>query len=125
VRVRPEGVSSKEQGASKMGQQDMGPANLGDSVSAAPQASVKESSKQEAIGQELPPKPRPGQIRPDAKGQCPGRKQVPINGGCWVEATGPVAEECEQNGYVLIKERCYAPALETRREPPPTSDQSQ
>jgi hypothetical protein len=42
-----------------------------------------------------------------------------------VELFGSDAEECEQNGYVLIKERCYAPALETRREPPPTSDQPQ
>jgi eukaryotic-like serine/threonine-protein kinase len=62
-------------------------------------------------------------IRSDAKGQCPGRKQVPLNEGCWVELLGPGAQECEQNGYVLIRERCYAPALEARREPPPTSDQ--
>jgi hypothetical protein len=99
-----------------------GPAGLGGSVSEAPLASVQEPSEQEAIGQELPPKPRPGQIRPDARGQCPGRKQVPINGGCWVELSGPDAEECEQNGYVLIKGQCYAPALETRRKPPPTSE---
>jgi hypothetical protein len=125
VHVRGEGVSAREQGASEEGKPDAGPANLGDAVSAAPRASMQEPSKQEAIGQELPPEPRPGQIRPDARGQCPGRKQVPINGGCWVESSGPAAEECEQNGYVLIKERCYAPALETRRKPPPTSDQPQ
>jgi eukaryotic-like serine/threonine-protein kinase len=125
VHVRREGVSAREQGASEKGKPDAGPANLGDAVSAAPRASVQEPSKQEVIGQELPPKPRPGQILPDAKGRCPGRKQIPINGGCWVELSGPDAEECEQNGYVLIKERCYAPALETRRKPPPTSDQPQ
>ena len=125
VQERREGMAAKGQGASKKGEPDSGPANLGNSVAAAPLASVHEPSDEEAIGQELPPKPRPGQIRPDAKGQCPGRKQIPINGGCWVEATGPVAEECEQNGYVLIKERCYAPALNTRRKPPPTSDQPQ
>jgi serine/threonine protein kinase len=123
VHVRREGASAKEQGASERGRADAGPANLGDSVSAAPRASMQEPSKQKAIEQELPPKPRPGQLRPDAKGQCPGRKQVPINGGCWVEQLATDAEECEQNGYVLIKERCYAPALETRRKPPPTSDQ--
>ncbi len=102
-----------------------GPADLGGSVSEAPVASVQEPSEQEAIGQEPPPEPRPGQIQPDARGQCPGRKQVSINGGCWVELPGPASEECEQNGYVLIKGRCYAPALETRRKPPPTSDPPQ
>ena len=125
VHVRRGGVSAKEQGAFVRGNADEGPANLGDAVAAAPRASVQEPSKHEAIKQHLPPKPRPGQIRPDAKGQCPGRKQEPINGGCWVEWPGPTVDECEQNGYVLIKERCYAPALETRRDPPPTSDQPQ
>ncbi len=125
VHVRREGVSAREQGASEKGKPDAGPASLGDAVSATPRASEQEPSEQEAIGQELPPKPRPGQILPDAKGQCPGRKQIPINGGCWVEQFGSDAEECEQNGYVLFKERCYAPALEKRRKPPPTSDQPQ
>jgi hypothetical protein len=125
VQVRREGVSAKEQGALVRGNADAGPASLGEAVAAVPQSSVQEPSEQKAIEQDLPPKPRPGQVRPDAKGQCPGRKQVPINGGCWVEWPGPTVDECEQNGYVLIKERCYAPALETRREPPPTSDQPQ
>jgi hypothetical protein len=123
VHMRREDASSMEQGRAQRGTPDAGPANLGDAVSAAPLASAHEPSEQKAIEQDLPPKPRPGQIRPDAKGHCPGRKQVSINEGCWVELSGPDAEECEQNGYVLIKEQCYAPALETRRKPPPTSDQ--
>ena len=68
-----------------------------------------------------PPKPFPGQMTPDARGRCPGRKQLPINGGCWVEQMVKDAEECAENGYVFFKARCYAPALDTRRKPPPTS----
>jgi hypothetical protein len=125
VHVRREGVSAKEQAASEQGQADADPAALGDSVAVAPGASVQEPSEQEALGQELPPKPRSGQIRPDARGQCPGRKQVAINGGYWLELLASGAEECEQSGYVLIKSRCYAPAMDSRRKPSPTSDQPQ
>jgi serine/threonine protein kinase len=59
---------------------------------------------------------------PNAKGRCPGPKQIPLNGGCWVEVVpSKDAEECEKNGLVFIKERCYAPAMGSRRKPPPTS----
>ena len=87
-------------------------------------ASVHEPSKSkpEAIEQEPPPEPLPEQVRPDAKGRCPGRKQIAINGGCWVEYPAANAGECEQNGQVPFKGRCYGPALKSRRKPPPTSD---
>jgi hypothetical protein len=120
--VLPEVASPEEHVASEPGKPDEGPADLGDTVAAAPQASVHEPSTRKAIGQDLPPKPFPEQARPDAKGQCPGRKQVSINGGCWVEYPAANAGECEQNGYVLFKSRCYAPVMKSRRKPPPTSD---
>jgi hypothetical protein len=122
VHVLPEGASAVEQAASRSGQPDAGPAQLGDTASADPPAPVREPSKQQAISQEQPPEPIPGQVRPNAKGQCPGRKQVPINGGCWVEYPAANAGECEQNGLVPFKNRCYGPALDSRRKPPPTSD---
>ena len=31
------------------------------------------------------------------------------------------AKECSQNGYLLLKGRCYAPALDPDRKPVPTS----
>jgi eukaryotic-like serine/threonine-protein kinase len=126
VYVRGQGVALRERLAVGPGRHDEGPVGLGGSVSEAKVAPMQEPSEQEAIGQEPLPELRPGQLRPDARGQCPGRTQVAINGGCWLEVLTSGAEECEQSGYVLIKSRCYAPALETRRrKPPPTSDSPQ
>jgi len=94
---------------------------LGESGAQAPVPPEKEPSKQKAVAQDEPPKPFPGQQTPDARGRCPGRKQLPINVGCWVEVPAKNAEECVENGSVFFKARCYAPALDTRRKPPPTS----
>jgi hypothetical protein len=82
---------------------------------------VQEPSKRQTLSQETPPKPFPGQVTPDAKGQCPGRTQIPINGGCWLELSTKDAEACEEDGYVFFKARCYAPAMGSRRKPAPTS----
>jgi serine/threonine protein kinase len=124
VPVLLEGASPEEQAASGLPRPDAGPADLGDTAAAAPLASVHEPSKSkpEAIGQEPPPEPLAEQVRPDAKGRCPGHKQIPINGGCWVEYPAANAGECEQNGLVFFKSRCYGPSLKSRRKPPPTSD---
>jgi hypothetical protein len=118
-----QGGASRQSVAMGQGRAGEGPVGLGRSASEAPVVSVQEPSEQEAISQEPLPELRPGQLRADAKGQCPGRKQVAINGGCWLEVLASDAEECAQNGYVLLKGQCYAPALEKRRKPPPTSDQ--
>lgn len=125
VQGLPEGASPEEQVASGPGRPDAGSADLGDTAAAAPLATVHEPSKSkpEAVGQERPPGPLPGQIRPNAKGQCPGSKQVAINGGCWVEYPATNAGECAQNSLLPFKNRCYGPAMDSRREPPPTSDQ--
>jgi serine/threonine protein kinase len=94
---------------------------VGDTASTEPLASIHPPSEQAPIAQEPLPEPRPGQTRPDAKGRCPGSMQVPINGGCWVEQLPMSAEKCTENGYVLLKGKCYAPALEPLRKPLPTS----
>jgi hypothetical protein len=122
VRMNREGASAGEHAASTEGRPDAGPADLGDTAPAAPPASEHVPSKQEAIGQDMLPTLLPGQMRPDAKGQCPGRKQVPINGGCWVDHPAKDAAECEENGQVFFKDRCYAPAFGPRRKPQPTSN---
>jgi eukaryotic-like serine/threonine-protein kinase len=121
VHVHWQGAASRQRLAVGPGRPDEGPVGLGGSVSEAPVAPVQQPSEQKAIGQEPLPELRPGQLRPDARGQCPGRTQVAINGGCWLEVLASGAEECEQSGYVLIKSRCYTPIMETRRKPPPTS----
>ncbi len=77
-------------------------------------------TQKEPMAQEPLPEPRPGQIRPDKKGRCPGRKQVPINGGCWVELPLMTTEECLESGSVRFKSKCYVP-LVVPKQPQPTS----
>jgi hypothetical protein len=70
--------------------------------------------------------PDPGQprrqARPNAKGQCQGPKQVVFNGFCWVEVASLATEECiASSGYILLKGKCYGPALELPQKTVPTS----
>jgi eukaryotic-like serine/threonine-protein kinase len=96
--------------------------DVGDLAPAIPLASMEAPKEQGPIAQEFPPKPLPGQIQPDARGQCPEREQVALNGGCWVEARMTDSETCERNGYVVVRGKCYSPALTPRRKPQPTSN---
>jgi serine/threonine protein kinase len=121
LHVPSRSASVQEPVASTPAPADEAAAGLGASGAEAPLPPEKEPSKQKVVAQDEPPKPFPGQLTPDARGRCPGRKQLPINGGCWVEVPVKDAEECEENGYVFFKARCFAPALDTRRKPPPTS----
>jgi serine/threonine protein kinase len=84
-------------------------------------ASTSPSTESKPLAQEPLPEPRPEQLRPDKKGRCPGRKQVPINGGCWVEALPMSAEDCAESGYVLFQGKCFSPALPSSKKPQPTS----
>ncbi|KFE63730.1 serine/threonine-protein kinase [Hyalangium minutum] len=96
-------------------------ANLGETTPQPQPPPEQSSSQPKTISQAPPPEPFPGQLTPDAKGRCPGSKQISLNGGCWVEVPTKDAEECEKNSLVFIKGRCYAPSMGTRRKPPPTS----
>jgi hypothetical protein len=98
-----------------------GTAAVGDTSPTEPQASTHPLSEPKPIAQEPPPEPHPRQARPDEKGRCPGRKQVVLNGGCWAENPSMNSEECAENGYVLLRGKCFAPALEPPQKPPPTS----
>jgi serine/threonine protein kinase len=100
---------------------DAGAAAVGDSSSTASPASAQPSSEPKRVAQEPPPEPRPGQLRPDTKGRCPGPMQVAINGGCWLENPTMTAEACVKGGYVLVNGKCYGPALAPPRNPRPTS----
>lgn len=121
VQAPPHSASMKQQGTSSPGQTAGGNANLGEKAPEETPSPGQKSSQRETISQDPPPEPFPGQLTPNAKGRCPGPKQINLNGGCWGEVSTKDAEECEKNGWVFIKDRCYAPAMDTRRKPPPTS----
>jgi hypothetical protein len=99
---------------------DAGTADVEDSEPAEAEESVAPPAEEKPIAQE-PPDVRPGQRRPTRKGQCPGRTQVLINGGCWVEQIGMTTDACGENGYVILDGKCYAPALDVPRKKVPTS----
>ncbi len=67
------------------------------------------------------PAPLPEQVRPDSQGRCPHKKQVALNGGCWVEM--PMGREaCEAANLSvhmgsMFKNKCYMPVLSHGRQP--------
>jgi serine/threonine protein kinase len=69
------------------------------------------------LTEDTPPTPLPDQIRPDSKGRCPYKKQVAVNGGCWVEA--PLDRENCEAVYMgkMFKNMCYMPVLPHGRQP--------
>ncbi|MCP3138117.1 serine/threonine protein kinase [Pyxidicoccus xibeiensis] len=96
---------------------DGGTVAVGDTALTAPVPVVRKPSAWSSIAVEPFPKPIPGQVRPDATGRCPGKEQVPINGGCWVKLAISV-KDCDEDYYVY-KGACYGPAI--RKAPPSTS----
>jgi hypothetical protein len=102
---------------------EAGTSAVGDTSPTAPRVSSQLSSEQKAVSQDTPLQPRPGQTLPDGKGQCPMPKQVPLNGGCWVEVSSitATAEECIGSGYAYVKGKCYAPALSPPKKTLPSS----
>jgi serine/threonine protein kinase len=98
---------------------------VGDTSSTEPQASTApgtEKSEKKPPAQEPLPEPRPGQLRPDKRGQCPVRQQVAINGGCWIDVNSLAdAQACAGSGYVFFQGKCLVPALEPPRKPQSTS----
>jgi hypothetical protein len=119
--VPPGPVFVKAPRASGSQAPDAGTAAVGDTSPTESLASTPPPTEKKPLSQEPLPELRPGQARPDKKGQCPGRKQVPINGGCWVEQLPMSAEECVENGYVLFQGKCFGPALAPPKKPRPTS----
>ena len=91
---------------------DAGTVTVGDSVLTAPMTSTHTPSAGTAITLDMPDEPFPGQVRPDARSQCPFKDVVAINGGCWVEVKGK-PENCEAFSYVY-KGACYQPVFRRR-----------
>jgi len=121
--VSPEHVAANPPGEGEAQAPDAGTAAVGDRASAEPRAPTAPPTDEKPLAQEPLPEPRPEQLRPDKRGQCPGRKQVPINGGCWSDVSASMdAQSCAENGYVLVKGKCFGPALATPKKPQPTSN---
>jgi serine/threonine protein kinase len=115
------GPGQTQQRASGFQQPDAGTSAVGDTSPTQPRASTPPSQEKKPVAQEPLPEPRPGQIRTDKHGQCPGNKQVPINGACWFELFQMSAEECLGNSGVRFKGKCYGPAPDSQKQPQPTS----
>jgi hypothetical protein len=100
-----------------------GTAAAGDTSPTKPRVSTPPATEKKPLAQQPRPEPRPGQARPDKRGQCPGRKQVPINGGCWVDVSSAMdTQDCAESGYVLFQGKCLSPAQELPKKPQPTSN---
>jgi serine/threonine protein kinase len=118
--VRPTTVNAPQSSSWQTPDEDT--AAVGDTAPTAPQASTVPTTEKKPLAQELPPKPRPGQLRPDKRGQCPGRQQVPINGGCWNDVSPLMdAQACLESGHVFFQGKCLVPANAPAKKPQPTS----
>ena len=100
------------------GQPEAGPVGLGEAVASASTEDSPETLGPQAMAAETPPEPQPGQTRPDAKGRCPRKQQVALNGGCWM-AFSVDQEACTELRGHLYKGTCYLPFIPPGR--PPTS----
>ncbi|QSQ28215.1 serine/threonine protein kinase [Pyxidicoccus parkwayensis] len=96
---------------------DGGTTAVGDSALTAPVSLPRAPLVWSTISVDLPPRPLPGQTRPDTSGRCPGRSHVAINGGCWKKLSVG-AKDCDED-YVY-KGGCYSPAFPPAR--PATSN---
>ncbi|MCP3139445.1 hypothetical protein [Pyxidicoccus xibeiensis] len=108
------GSPSEEPAAAHLAEEDEsrdgGAVAVGDSVLTAPVAPERAPSLWASIAQDLPPKPLQGQRRPDAKGRCPGKEQVAINGGCWAKLPADV-KDCDDRGGFAYRSACYFPVM--------------
>ncbi|NMO14093.1 serine/threonine protein kinase [Pyxidicoccus fallax] len=106
----------KDQASTIEDSKDGGTVAVGDTALFIPVSHVRAPSAWSTIAVDTPPRPLPGQIRPDATGRCP-QWQVPINGGCWKKLAVD-AKNCGEGDFVY-KGACYTPAFRPAR--PPTS----
>ncbi|MFP2907124.1 serine/threonine-protein kinase [Pyxidicoccus sp. 3LFB2] len=100
---------------------DAGTVAVGDAALTAAVAPEETPSVWASIAADVPPKPFPGQRRPDGNGRCPGRLQVAVNGGCWLKLSIDV-KDCDEAGGIEYRSACYQPVMTRSR--PPTSGPS-
>jgi hypothetical protein len=113
---RMEQPSAVRQEAGGAHLEDGGTVGLGDAASTTSTVISPDSPVRGSLAEDTLPEPLPGQLRPDAKGQCPLKRQVALNGGCWVRLKLE-REECEALRGYLFKDTCHVPILAPRRHP--------
>ncbi len=111
--LRTEATLTAERGGSNA-QGDV--VSLGESAVSSSDAPAK--GPKDAIAKELPKQPQPGQLRPDENGHC-RKRQVAINGGCWVKMDVE-PKECRGHDVYLYQGGCYFPIPASQ--PQPTSE---
>ena len=89
------------------------PVSLGDTALNS-SAERETAPAEEPLAKEMPTQPQPGQLKPDAKGGCPG-EQIAINGGCWGKLK-VAPEYCPPSAF-LHEGGCYMPTSAPRRVP--------
>jgi hypothetical protein len=89
---------------------DAGTVAVGDSALTAPVEPERAPSVWSPIAVDVPPKPLPGQRRPDGNGRCPGKVQVAINGACWRKLPVDV-KDCDDWDGFEYRGACYLPAM--------------
>ncbi len=96
--------------ASHAEQKDAGTSGLGEAAAVVSAKSWPGNAAPEVVAEEKLPEPIPGQTQPNSKGRCPHKKEVALNGGCWV-ATALESEECELLHGKMFRGTCYMPVL--------------
>ncbi|MFL5349339.1 MAG: protein kinase domain-containing protein [Hyalangium sp.] len=104
-------------------QPDAGTAGLAEALASASTNSAPGLQAPEAMAEDTPPEPEEEQARPDAKGRCPHKRQVALNGACWLELS-LTGQECEDSGGHMFKRTCYVPVIPAGRKHTPTSSPS-
>ncbi len=77
--AKPELARAEASGPS---QREGDSAALGETVAAMSQELFPSALTPEGVAENTLPEPLPGQAVPDAKGRCPHKRQVALNGGC-------------------------------------------
>jgi eukaryotic-like serine/threonine-protein kinase len=99
--------------ALEAGPADADRTGLGEAAAPTATSSAPVLRAPEVLAEEPLPELRPGQVRPDAQGRCPRKRQVALNGGCWL-VTPLDGEDCAEVRGSMFKGQCYQPSF-----PPP------
>lgn len=97
-------------------QPDAGTVGLGDVAASTSSEDASKLPSVEVMAEDTLPESQPGQARPDAKGRCPLKQLVALNGGCWLESSLE-SEECAGLGGQMFKGTCYVPFIPPKRRP--------
>jgi hypothetical protein len=99
------------------GKVDEGPVGLGEVAASLSTVDSPEALAPEGLTEDALPEPLPGQTRPNARGRCPHKRQIALNGGCWVVEVEH--EKCEALSGRMFESTCYVPVIPPGH--PPTS----